>query len=89
MVNSSTMECGHYDSSNVGNSRFVSKRTTPLCSASEHGALFPKQQSGFVSVEDGRLKAESVEGAMDVGGIESAVSIHPSVFDILRASDLN
>ena len=61
------------------------QRTTTRCSASEHGSLFPKQESGIFSVEGGGMKAESVEGVIDVGGIESTVSIHPSVFDICGA----
>ena len=32
------------------------------------------------------MKAESVEGVIDAGGIESTVSIHPSVFDICGAA---
>ena len=29
------------------------------------------------------MKAESVEGVIDVGSIESTLSVHPTVFDIL------
>ena len=65
------------------------KRTTTRCSLREHGSLSPKQEAVFFSVEGGGMKAESVEGVIDVGGIGSTVSIHPSVFNVLTSLVLN
>ena len=71
---------------NVSNNLFTIKKITTRCSASEHGSLFPKQEAVCIDVRgsEGRgMKAESVERVIGVGCIESPLSVHPTVFDIL------